>query len=143
MAEVTREQTLASLQDGWATYVNRFHALNPEAQNEFLKKQGFTRFADVLAHITAWWEQGELVINGLLADPDYRWTTQDVDVFNAQAVKRFGSFDETVVVGSFELARISFAVLVSDLPEEAFTNKKIAGWLFADVVEHLQDHDIQ
>jgi hypothetical protein len=142
MAEVTREQTLDALQNGWAMYVSRFHALDPDAQNEFLKKQGFARFADVLAHVTAWWEQGELVINGLLADPDYRWTTQDVDIFNALAVKRFGDFDESVVVGSFELARISFAVLVSNLPEEAFTNKKIAGWLYADVIEHLQDHAI-
>jgi hypothetical protein len=142
MAEVTREQTLDALQNGWATYVKRFHALSPEAQDEFLKKQGFARLADVLAHVTAWWEEGELVINGLLADPDYRWTTQDVDVFNTLAVKRFSDCDEAVVVGSFELARISFAVLASDLPEEAFTNKKIAGWLYADVIEHLQDHEI-
>ena len=142
MAEVTREQTLDALQNGWATYVSRFHALSPEAQNEFLKKQGFACFTDVLAHVTAWWEEGELVIKGILKDPEYRWASYEVDVFNAQAIRRFSGLEETVVVGSFELARISFAVLVSDLPEEAFTNKKIAGWLYADVIEHLQDHAI-
>jgi hypothetical protein len=142
MAEVTREQTLAALQDGWTTYVARFHALSPEAQTQFLKKQGYARFADVLAHVIAWWEEGEQVINGILSDPDYRWTSHDVDVFNARAVERFSSLDEAVIVGSFELARISFAVLVSSLPEEAFKNKKIASWLYADVIEHLQEHDV-
>jgi hypothetical protein len=142
MEEVTREQTLDTLQNGWATYVSRFHALDPDAQSEFLKKQGFARFADVLAHVTAWWEEGELVINGILKNPEYRWASYEVDVFNAQAIRRFSGLDETEIVGSFELARISFAVLASDLPEEAFTNKKIAGWLYADVIEHLQDHDI-
>jgi hypothetical protein len=139
---VTREQTLAALQDGWATYVDRFHALTPEAQAQFLKKQGYTRFADLLGHVTAWWQEGEMVINGILKDPEYRWASYDVDAFNAQAVTRFSDIDEAVVVGSFELARISFAVLVSDLPEEAFANNKITSWLYADVIEHLQDHDI-
>jgi hypothetical protein len=142
LEKVTREQTLAALQEGWAAYVNRFHALSPKAQTEFLKKQGFSRFADMLAHVTAWWEEGEQVINGILGDPDYRWTTHDVDTFNARAVERFSGLDEVVVVSSYELARISFAVLVSSLPEGAFTNKKITSWLYADVIEHLQDHDI-
>jgi hypothetical protein len=65
-----------------------------------------------------------------------------VDAFNAQAVRRFSDLDEQDVINSFELARISFTALVSDLPEEAFTNNKITSWLSADVVEHLQDHDI-
>ena len=65
-----------------------------------------------------------------------------MDAFNAQAIRRFSDLDEQDVVNSFELARLSFAALVSDLPEEAFTNNKIAGWLYADVIEHLQDHDI-
>ena len=66
-----------------------------------------------------------------------------MDALNAQAVRRFSDNDEAVVVSSFELARISFAVLVSGLPEEAFANRKITGWLYADVIEHLQDHDIK
>jgi hypothetical protein len=142
MPEVTRKQTLDALQNGWATYVNRFHALSPETQAQFLKEQGYTRFADLLGHITAWWQEGEMVINGILKDSDYRWAEYDVDAFNAQAVRRFGDSDEAVVVSSFELARISFAVLVYGLPEEAFANNKITGWLYADVIEHLQEHDI-
>lgn len=142
MPEVTREQTLDALQNGWTTYVSRFHSLDPDAQNEFLQKQGYARFADVLAHVVAWWEEGEKVITGILADPEYRWEDYDIDAFNAQAVRRFDGLDEADVANSFDLARLSFTALVVDLPEEAFENKKILGWLNADVIEHLQDHDI-
>lgn len=142
MPEVAREQTLDALQNGWTTYVDRFHTLDRDAQNEFLKKQGYARFADMLAHVVAWWEEGEKVITGILADPEYRWEEYDIDAFNAQAVRRFGGLDEADVVNSFDLARLSFTALVVDLPEEAFDNKKILGWLNADVIEHLKDHDI-
>ena len=142
MEKVTREQTLDALQNGWATYVDRFHALPTEAQTEFLAKQGYARFADLLGHVTAWWQEGEMVINGILKDPEYRWASYEVDAFNAQAIRRFSDLDEQDVINSFELARLSFTALVSDLPEETFKNRKITGWLYADVVEHLQDHDI-
>jgi hypothetical protein len=142
MEKVNREQTLDSLQNGWATYVSRYRKLTPEEQDQFLARQGFARFADLLGHITAWWQEGEMVINGILKDPEYRWASYEVDAFNAQAVRRFSDLDEQDVVNSFNLARISFVVLVSDLPDEAFENKKIVSWLYADVVEHLQDHDI-
>lgn len=142
MAEVTREETLDALQNGWATYVRRFQALSPEAQKEFLARQGFARFGDLLGHVTAWWQEGEMVINGILKDPGYRWASYEVDAFNAQAVRRFSDLDEPDVVNSFELARLSFTALVSELPQDAFKNKKIAGWLYADVIEHLKDHDI-
>ena len=142
MEKVTREQALDALQHGWATYVRRFNKLTPEEQKVFLARQGFARFADLLGHVTAWWQEGEMVINGILKDPEYKWASYEVDAFNAQAIRRFSDLDEQDVINSFELARISFTALVSDLPEEAFKNKKITGWLYADVVEHLQDHDI-
>ena len=142
MPEITREQTLDALQHGWDTYVRRFHQLPLEAQEEFLARQGFARFADLLGHVTAWWQEGEMVINGILKDPEYRWASYDVDAFNVQAVSRFSELDEPDVVNSFNLARISFVAMVNDLPDEAFTNKKIVSWLYADVIEHLQDHDI-
>ena len=142
MADVTREQTIGALQNGWATYVSRYLKLTPEEQEQFLARQGFARFADLLGHVTAWWQEGEMVINGILKDPEYKWASYEVDAFNAQAVRRFGDLDEQDVINSFELARISFTALVHELPDDAFENKKIASWLYADVVEHLQDHDI-
>ncbi len=32
--------------------------------------------------------------------------------------------------------------LVNDLPEDAFTNKDIEGWLAADIAEHFDEHAI-
>jgi hypothetical protein len=32
--------------------------------------------------------------------------------------------------------------LVAELPEDALTNKDIHDWLYADVIEHLEDHRI-
>jgi hypothetical protein len=142
MPEITREQTLDALQNGWATYVSRFNKRPPDLQAEFLKKQGYVRLADLLGHVVAWWEEGEKIITGILMDPAYRWEEYDIDAFNARAIKRFSKLDEADVVNSFNLARISFVALVTNLPDEAFANKKILSWLHADVIEHLQDHDI-
>jgi hypothetical protein len=50
MAEAIREQVLATLQNDWATYVERFHHLSPEAQATFLAKQGYARLADLAEH---------------------------------------------------------------------------------------------
>ena len=101
MSEVTREQTLDALQNGWATYVSRYRKLTPEAQEQFLARQGFARFADLLGHVTAWWQEGEMVISGILKDPEYRWASYEVDAFNAQAVRRFSDLDEKDVINSF------------------------------------------
>lgn len=143
MPEVTREQTLDALQNGWATYVSRFRALTPEAQAQFLEKQGYVRFADLLGHVTAWWEEGEKIITGILSDPGYRWDEYDIDAFNARAIERFSSLDEDDVTNSFNLARISFTALVADLSDESYFNKKIAIWLNALVIEHLHEHTLQ
>jgi hypothetical protein len=142
MAEITREQVLSALQNGWATYVSRFHKLSPAAQAAFLEKQGYTRFADLLAHVVAWWEEGEQVIKSILADPGFKGSGQEVDAFNARAVEKVRGLDEETVARSFEQMRTTWVDLVAGLPEGAFKNKQIADWLHADVVEHLSDHDI-
>jgi hypothetical protein len=142
MPEITRENTLDALQNGWATYADRFYALTTDAQAEFIKKQGYIRLADLMGHVTAWWEEGEKIIAGILADSGYRWEEYDIDAFNARSIERFHELDEPDVLNSFNLARISFVALVTDLPEEAFINKKVLIWLNAVIIEHLQEHDI-
>ena len=71
MTELTRAQILDTLQHGWAAYVGGFQSLSSEAQAEFLVKQGYAHFADLLAHIVAWWEEGKRVIEKLADDPDF------------------------------------------------------------------------
>ncbi len=61
---------LDTLQHGWGTYVERFQRLSSKEQAAFLTKQGYARFADLLAHVIAWWEEGKLGVENLLVDPD-------------------------------------------------------------------------
>ena len=55
---ITREQILESLHTDWGTFVERFQRLSPEAQATYLQQQGYARFADLLAHVIAWWQEG-------------------------------------------------------------------------------------
>ena len=142
MTELTRAQLLDTLQHGWATYVGGFQSLSSEAQAEFLVKQGYARFTDLLAHIIAWWEEGKRVIESLADDPDFAPPEYDVDLFNAQAVERFGSWPEVAVIEAFEHMRATWPDLVARLPDDAFHNQNIANRLRLEVVAHLSEHQL-
>ncbi len=142
MTELVRKKVLDTLQTGWATYVERFYCLSPQAQATFLAKQGYVRFADLLAHIIAWWEEGKRAVENLLDDPDFNLPEYDVDAFNAQAVERFHNLGDPAVIKSFEDTRKALLNFVVSLPNDAFQNKKIIKQLDMEVVGHLKDHDI-
>lgn len=136
----TLREVVHALDGGWAVYVRRFESLSAAQQEMFLRAQGFTRFRDLLAHIIAWWEEGHRVISGILDDPGFTWHTPDVDVYNAEAVQRFAHMPEEDLYDYFERMRQVMLNLVSELPEDALQNEDIAGWLYVDVIEHLQEH---
>ena len=142
MAELTREQVLDALQNGWGTYMQRFHSLSPAAQSAFLAQQGYARLADLLAHVIAWWEEGTPAVERLLHDPGYRSPDHDVDAFNAQAVARSRDLDEPAVQQRFEQARLALRDLVAGLPDHAFQDKRIVDRLQIEVIGHLGEHDI-
>ncbi len=142
MAQVTRQHLLDALQNGWGTYVERFHALSLAAQSAFLTKQGYARLADLLAHVIAWWEEGQQAVERLLHDPGYRSPQHDVDAFNAQAVARFRDLDEATVRQRFEGARVTMLSLVARLPDAAFQDKSIADRLHIEVIGHWGEHDL-
>jgi hypothetical protein len=140
MIELTRAQIVGALQHDWATYVERFQRLSPEAQAAFLDQQGYARLGDLLAHIIAWWEDGQQVIGTWLDDPGFNAPEYEVDSFNAQAVERFRPLTETAVIQSFEHTRQTWLNLVTGLPAEAFQNHKIVDRLHVEVVDHLAEH---
>jgi hypothetical protein len=142
MIELTREQILDTLQHGWGTYVERFQRLSSKEQAAFLTKQGYARFADLLAHVIAWWEEGKLGVENLLVDPDFNSPNYEVDAFNAQAVQRFSQLDELTVIQSFESMRGALLDFVTSLPEDAFQNNKIVERLYIEVLDHLKEHEI-
>lgn len=142
MTELTRAQLLDTLQHGWATYVGGFQSLSSEAQAEFLVKQGYVHFADLLAHIVAWWEEGKRVIEKLADDPDFAPPEYDVDLFNAQAVERFGSWREAAIIEAFEHMQATWLDLVARLPDDAFHNQNLAHRLRLELVAHLGEHQL-
>lgn len=140
MAKFTLREVIHALDGGWAVYIPRFLALSPQVQAQFLRQQGFDRFRDLLAHVIAWWEEGHRVISGIIDDPTFTWDAPDVDAFNAEAIQRFANMPEEELFDYFDRMRQVMLALVSELPEDALQNEDIANWLYADVIEHLQDH---
>ena len=142
MAEYTLRDVMQVLQKGWREYVDRFNALSPGAQAAFLKKEEFETFHDLLAHIIGWWEEGLWIITGILEDPSFTWKERDTDAFNRELVKKYRSWSHDDLLLHYENVRESMLDLVAELPEDALTNKDIRDWLYADVIEHLEDHRI-
>jgi len=130
------------LENEWATYIEDYKRLYQEKQKEFLAKQGFESFHDLLAHIVGWWEEGARIIGGIMDSPAFTWESQDVDAFNHELIRKFRSWSEDDLLRHFDAVRLALIDLTADLPEDAFLNSDIEGWLRDDVVEHYDEHPI-
>lgn len=139
---LNRFLVLDMLQNDWATYIEDFQRLDPERQREFLSKQGFENFHDLLAHIIGWWEEGARIINGILDSPAFTWQDHDVDSFNRELTVKFSTWSDDDLFKHYESLRLALIDLVERLPEDAFRNRDIEGWLAEDVVEHYDEHPI-
>jgi DinB family protein len=142
MAKFTLQDVVDCLETGWATYIADFNNLPPEAQAAFLEKQGFTHFRDVLAHIIAWWEEGHRVMVHILDDTDFIDEPRNVDAFNAEAIRRFSMLKLEDLVDYYHRMRQVLLNLLGELGEDALENEIIADWLYADVIEHLEEHKV-
>jgi len=130
------------LENDWATYIEDFNRLEPEKQKEFLSKQGFENFHDLLAHIIGWWEEGARIITGILDSPAFTWQSYNVDAFNVELTQKFSAWSDDDLYRHYESVRLALIDLVADLPEDAFLNKDIESWLMDDVVGHYDEHPI-
>ena len=139
---LSRFLVLDMLKNDWRTYIDDYDRLEPEKQKEFLSKQGFENFHDLLAHIIGWWEEGARIINGILASPSFTWEDHDVDGFNRELTEKFSAWSDDDLFKHYESLRLALIDLVERLPEDAFRNKDIEGWLAEDVVEHYDEHPI-
>jgi hypothetical protein len=140
MAAVTRKELLDALGQDWGTYVERYQRLSDDGKKRFVKAQGFARFADILAHFIAWWEEGIKALEKMPRDPAYQSPDYSVDDFNAQAIKRFSAMDEDAIIGVFEKVRQEMVRLVADLPEAAFREKRISDRLHIEILGHMEEH---
>jgi hypothetical protein len=142
LVALSRFLVLDMLENDWATYIEDFQQLDPEKQKEFLSKQGFENFHDLLAHIIGWWEEGARIINGILNSPAFTWQDPDVDPFNLELTQKYSVWSDDDLFKHYESVRVALIDLVERLPEDAFLNKDIESWLAEDVVHHYDEHPI-
>ena len=139
---ITCKQILESLHIDWGTFVDRYQCLSPEAQAVYLQQQGYARFADLLAHVIAWWQEGLAVIPAMLSNLAYTSPDHDVDQFNAQAVARLHDLDESAIVSIFVDLQQQWIDLVNGLPAEAFQDARIAQRLHIEIIGHYAEHSL-
>lgn len=140
LVALSRFLTLDTLENEWSTYIQKFDAL--ESKDEFLQKQGFRKFEDILAHIIGWWDEGAKIIRGVTNDPNFTYESPDTDKFNADLLVLYKITSAADIRRLFESKRLEMIDLVRDMPESAFENRTIENWLAADVVEHYDEHTI-
>jgi len=142
LVALSRFMVMDILKHEWATYIDDFNSLDDEKKKEFLSKQGFESFHDLISHIIGWWEEGARIISGIMDSPSFTWETQDTDAFNAVLTRKYSSWSDEDLLAHYEVVRGAMLELTSDLPDDAFLNADIEGWLRDDVVGHYDDHPI-
>jgi len=130
------------LENDWATYIEDLNCLPSEKQTEFLSKQGFENFHDLLAHMIGWWEEGARIIMGILDSPAFTWQDPETDTFNAELMEKYSTWSDEDLFRHFETVRLAMIDLVAGLPEDAFLNRDIESWLATDVVGHYDEHAV-
>ncbi|MGE5776292.1 MAG: hypothetical protein ACM33V_08730 [Chloroflexota bacterium] len=140
MTHPIQQHVLDILQGDWAEYVEKLRRLSPQARSTFLASQGYARLADLLAHITAWWQVGYQSIERYLVDPAAQPGKYDVDAFNARAVAGVAGLDEAHIIGSFERMRSFLVDFVKNLPETAFEDARVVNQLNMEFTGHLGEH---
>lgn len=137
---ISRDRILETLERGWARYVETYDGWSPDVQAEFLRRQGYSRFEDLLAHVIAWWRRGRLIVENLVADPAYPSAEVDVDAFNAEAIREFSDRDGTAVRQAFEAERQQMVELLKNLSDDSMQSEKIVGQLNMEIVGHMTEH---
>jgi hypothetical protein len=142
LVALSRFLLLDTLQNEWATYIEDFNQLDDEKKKEFINRQGFGNFHDLLAHIIGWWEETARIVNGILNTPDFTWQDPKADEFNQELIKKYSTWSHSDLLNHYETTRAAMVDLASKIPDEAFQNMAIESWLASDGVHHYDDHVI-
>ena len=142
LVTLSRFLILDMLENNWATYREDFRRLSDEKKQDFLEKQGFDSFHDLVAHVIGWWEEGARIIAGIMDSPSFTWKSYDTDAFNLELTKKFSTWPDEDLFKHYEAVRFALIDLTVDLPEDALLNNDIEGWLKDDVVLHYDEHPI-
>ena len=142
LVALSRFLLLDTLQNEWGTYVEDFNQLDDEKKKEFIARQGFENFHDLLAHIVGWWEEGARIVHGILNEPGFTWQDPKTDEFNIELIKKYSAWYHSDLLNHYEATRAAMIKLALKIPDDAFQNTNIESWLAADVVGHFDGHAI-
>jgi len=137
---ITKQRTLSFMEEEWGTYVERFNHLPAEEQVRRVNQQGYEAFRDMLAHILAWWEEGMGIIHAIAEERPFERRKYDFDVFNADAVYRYKSWDEAGFMAHFEKTRQKMESDLKSMNQAVFENRRVKAWIRAVVTHHAREH---
>jgi hypothetical protein len=135
-----KQRAIDFLEIEWATYIERFKRLPQLDGMQRVRRQGYDQFRDMLAHILAWWEDVMPVILAIAENREFEKKKYDFDAFNAEAVAKYKSWDETEFLAHFEKSRQKAAADLRSINEAAFEDKRIQGRINGIFIHHAREH---
>jgi hypothetical protein len=135
-----RSVIVEQLEVKWSGYPAAFQALDPERQRAVLVRQGYRRFADLLAHLMKWWELGRRNIERYACDPQFTAPPLDVDAFNAAAVQQAAGIGAEEMAAAFKAAVAAFIRFVQELPEDVLGDERVQRQLDMELFGHYEEH---
>ena len=135
-----KKRTLDFLEIEWATYIERFNRWPADYGLKRVNDQGYEQFRDMLAHILAWWEEGMGIILAIAEEREYERRKYDFDVFNAEAVAKYKSWNESEFLAHFEKTRQNAVASLKSMNEAAWENHRVRGWVNGIFINHAREH---
>jgi len=135
-----KKRTLNFLEIEWATYIERFNRWPADYGLKRVNDQGYEQFRDMLAHILAWWEEGMGIILAIAEEREYERRKYDFDVFNAEAVAKYKSWNESEFLAHFEKTRQNAVASLKSMNEAAWENHRVRGWINGIFINHAREH---
>lgn len=135
-----KQRTIDFLEIEWATYIERFNRLPELDGSQRVRRQGFERFRDMLAHILAWWEDVMPAILAIAENRDFEKKKYDYDAFNAEAVAKYKDWNKAEFLAHFEKTRQKAAADLRSMNEAAFEDRRIRGRINGIFLHHAREH---
>jgi len=135
-----KQRVIDFMEIEWATYVERFQRLPELGGSQRVRRQGYNRFRDMLAHILAWWEDVMPVVLAIAENREFERKKYDFDAFNAEAVAKYQAWDEAEFLAHFERTRQKTVADLRSMNEAAFEDRRIQGRLNGIIIHHAREH---
>lgn len=135
-----KQRVIDLIEKEWGVYVERFNRLPEDEKAHRVGKQGYASFRDILAHVVAWWEEAMPIVLAIAENRESERKKYDFDVFNAEAVAKYKSWDEKEFLNHFEQVRLQCLADVKSLDESVFENRRAKNWVNGVFIHHAREH---